>query len=538
MDSHVVDRRRAELNGTVALTRFVARHDRVRILVWILSIAALMALTAASIKGLYPTQASLDEAAAASRNAAAIVFNGPAQGLDTVGGEVAFQGGAMGMVVVALMSLFMVGRLTRGEEEAGRLELVRSLPVGRHAPVAAASITVAGMSLAVGALTAAALLAQGLPPAGALVFGASFVLTGLFFGGVALLVAQLTENARVVYGVTGAVVGAAFVVRAIGDIGSGTVSWLSPIGIAQKTRPWAGERWWPFLPLVAATGLLLASTAAVAARRDLGRGLFEPRRGSPTASPRLGRPLGLAARLQRGGLIGWCLGVSVMGIAYGSVAPSVDAFVRGNKTLAKLLAGSGGASLTDSYLATSFRIMALLGTGFAIQSVLRLRSEETSMRADSVLATPVSRWQWAGSHLTVAFAGSVLMLVVAGLATGLSYGLVGGDMSIVLRDASAALVYAPAMWVMIGLTILLVGLLPRASGAAWAILAGCLLIGFLGAVLRLPHWLEQGSPFERVPQLPAGHLSAAPLVLLTVVAAALTLAGLVGLRSRDIATQG
>ncbi|MGZ4537429.1 MAG: hypothetical protein ACXVXE_17950, partial [Nocardioidaceae bacterium] len=79
---------RTELRGTVALTGFVVRRDRVRIVVWIVSIATLIALTVASIKGLYPTQASLDEAAAASHNAAAIVFNGPAQGLDTVGGEV------------------------------------------------------------------------------------------------------------------------------------------------------------------------------------------------------------------------------------------------------------------------------------------------------------------------------------------------------------------------------------------------------------------------------------------------------------------
>jgi ABC-2 type transport system permease protein len=337
--------------------------------------------------------------------------------------------------------------------------------------------------------------------------------------------------------VTGAAVGAAFVLRAIGDVGNGGVSWFSPIGIAQKTRPWAGERWWPFVLLVAAIAGLLAATAEVASRRDLGKGIFEPRPGSPTASPRLGRPLGLAARLQRGGLVGWGLGVLVTGVAYGSIAPSIDAFVRDNKTLADLFAGSGGASLTDSYLATSFRIMALLGTGFAIQSVLRLRSEETAFRAEPVLATPVSRSRWAASHLAIAFGGSVVMLVVAGLATALSYGIVGGDMSVVPRDASAALVYAPAMWVLIGLTIVLVGLTPRASGLAWAILAACFIVGFLGSVLNLPHWLERASPFERVPNLPADHLSVLPLVVLTAIATGLTLGGLGGLRSRDMATQ-
>src|SRR5665811_513838 len=103
-----------ELTGTAELTRFIVRRDRIRILVWVFAVAGLVALTVVGIKGLYPTQADLDQAAAASQgNAAAIVFNGPAQSLNTVGGEVAFQAGAMGMVVVALMSLLRIGRLMR-----------------------------------------------------------------------------------------------------------------------------------------------------------------------------------------------------------------------------------------------------------------------------------------------------------------------------------------------------------------------------------------------------------------------------------------
>jgi len=523
------------LTGTVELTRFIVRRDRVRILVWIFSIVALAALTAAGIKGLFPTQAALDQTAAATQhNSAAIAFNGPAQGLNTVGGQVAFQFGAGGMVLVALMSLFMVGRLTRGEEEGGRLELVRSLPVGSHAPIVAAALTVAATNLAVGGLTTAVLLAQSLPAAGSFVFGVSFILIGLVFGGVALLAAQVTENTRVVYGATGAVLGAAFVLRAVGDIGDGTVSWFSPIGWAQKTRPFAGERWWPFLLLIAATAVVVAAASAVASRRDLGGGLVAPRPGRPTASRSLGHPFGLAVRLQRGTLVGWSVGVLVTGIAYGWIGPTVDAFIGQNKALAEILAGAGGANLTDSYFAASFRLIALLGTGFAIQSALRLRSEETSMRAECVLATPVSRWRWAASHLTVAFAGSVILLGIAGLATGLTYGAAGGDLKRVPGLFGAALVYAPPMWLMAGLAIALVGLAPRWVSASWAILAACVVVGFLGAVLHIPNWLQNFSPFERVPQLPAASLNLQPLVVISAVAVGFTLAGLGGLRRRDI----
>jgi ABC-2 type transport system permease protein len=523
------------LTGTIALTRFIVRRDRIRILIWIVAIVAVAALTTVGIEGLFPTQAALDQTAAATaHNAAMIAFNGAAQGLNTVGGQVAFQFGAGGMVLVALMSIFMVGRLTRGEEEGGRLEVVRSLPVGIHANTLAAVLTVTAMNLAVGVLTTAVLIAQGLPVAGSVTFGVSFILVGLVFGGVALLAAQVTESTRVVYGSAGAVLGAAYVLRAVGDIGDGTVSWFSPIGVAQKARPFADERWWPLLLLVAVTVLLVVAAAALTVRRDLGAGLVAARPGPAVAAPSLGHPLGLAFRLQRGSLLGWGAGVLVIGIAYGWIGPTVDTFIGQNKALAEMLAGGGGGSLTDMYFASSFRLMALIATGFAIGSAMRVRGEETSMRADLVLATPVSRWRFAASHLAVAWAGSVILLAVAGLATGLTYGLAGGGMQSVPRLFVAALVYAPAMWIMVGLAIALDGLVPRWVGLSWAILVACVVEGFLGAVLGLPHWLSDLSPFERVPQLPAASLALLPLVVMSTVAAGLTLIGLTGLRRRDI----
>jgi ABC-2 type transport system permease protein len=141
------------LVGTTQLVRFDLRRDRMRIAAWILAILALVASTVASVKGLYPTVGDLRAAARVSENnAAAIAFNGPAQGLDTLGGQVAFQVGAIGLTLVGLMTLLMLGRLTRGEEESGRLELVRSSPVGRHAPLAAGLLVVAGLDVVVEAV--------------------------------------------------------------------------------------------------------------------------------------------------------------------------------------------------------------------------------------------------------------------------------------------------------------------------------------------------------------------------------------------------
>ena len=523
------------MTGTGALISLILRRDRGRISVWVVSIAMLVFLTVVGVKSVFPTQASIDAAAAATQhNPGAIAFNGPPQGLDSLGGQIAFQLGALGIVIAALMSLFMVGRLTRGDEEAGRLELVRSLPVGMHAPALAALVVVAAMNVAVAVLSSATLLAEGLPAAGSLVLGASFAAAGVFFAGVALVAAQVTDNTRVAYGASGALLGLAYLMRIAGDIGDGTLSWFSPIGLAQKARPFAGERWWPLACLLAGAVVLFAIAFRLAVVRDHGSGLLAPRAGRSAAAPALSSPFGLALRLQRGTLLGWGGGVLVSGVAFGWIAPTIDSFVANNKTMAEMLASAGIGNLTDTYFATSFRLMALIASGFAIQSALRLRVEESALRAELVLATPVSRWRWALSHMTIAIAGSVVLLAVAGLATGVSYAIAGGPWSSVPRLFGAAIVYAPAMWLMAGLALIVFGFAPRVVNVAWGVVAGLVVIGLLGEVLKLPDWVLKLSPFERTPALPAAGMSVEPLAVLTLLAAILILGGLGGLRRRDV----
>jgi ABC-2 type transport system permease protein len=525
----------SEFTGTLTFARFIVRRDRVRMVVWLVGIALLVGSTPARVNGVYPTQADLNEAAAATaHSAAAIAFKGPAQALDTLGGQVAFQVGGFGLVVVGLMTLLTTARLTRAEEETGRTELVRSMPVGRYAPTAAALLVVAAMNMQVGNSVAVSLVIQGLPVTGSVVLGASFAALGFVFAGVAAVVAQITENTRVVSGVSGTVLGAAFVVRGAGDVGDGTLSWLSPIGWSQKARPFAGERWWPLLVSFAFAAGLVVVAGVLTTRRDIGAGILPPRPGPRAATPRLGRPWGLALRLQRGSLVGWSLGTFLLGAAYGSVANDVDELLGGNEALNTWLARAGGASLTDSFLATSLLILALIGTGYSIQSTLRLRSEAAADRAEPVLATGISHQRWAASHLTVALAGSVVVLAAGGLGMGLTYGVVTDDFSVLPRLLGAALAYTPALWLLVGLTVALCGLAPRGVPVAWAALAFCVVGGLLGDVFDLPSWIVGVSPYQHVPRLPAAEATIVPLAVLATVAAGLTAVGLTAFRRRDV----
>jgi ABC-2 type transport system permease protein len=98
----------------------------------------------------------------------------------------------------------------------------------------------------------------------------------------------------------------------------------------------------------------------------------------------------------------------------------------------------------------------------------------------------------------------------------------------------AAVVYAPALALMIGMATIVIGFVPRWVDIAWGVLAACFVIGLLGVVLRLPDWVQKLSPFERTPALPAANVAVLPLAVLTSLAAVLILGGLYGLRRRDI----
>jgi ABC-2 type transport system permease protein len=522
------------LAGTGGLISATLRRDRLRIGIWLTATVAMVGASAESIKGLFPTQADLDQAAAASSNPAILAFNGPPIALDTIGGQIVFQIGAPGLVIVGLMALLTVVRLTRGEEEPGRLELVRALPVGRNAPIVAAAAIGLGMSAVVGGLSALALVAAGQAGSGSVIYGLELGSVAAVFVGIALVAAQITENSRLAGGLAGASLAAAFVIRAIGDMQGVWISWLSPMGWAQQARAFDDERWWPFLLSLALLCSSITLALALQSRRDLGAGLIAPRPGPPVAGPRLRTALALAIRLQRGSVIGWCVGLAGIGVAYGSIINAIEEFVRDNPTMADFLASSGGASLTDSYLATSVHLTALIGTAAAVQWTLRLRTEETALHAEPVLATAVSRAEWTRSHLLVALAGSVAAMASVAIGLGGTAAAATRDPALLGRVAVAALAHVPAMWLTVGFTLALVGRLPRFSIAAWALVADGIVIAMFGGVLQLPGWALDLSPFEHVPLAPAESITFAPVLVLVSATAGLITIGVGGLRRRDI----
>ena len=525
------------LAGVGTLVRFILRRDRIRLLVWIVAVTGLMASFAASSVDLYPTPGSLQARAAIMDSPLGVAFSGPRIALDnyTFGAMLSNEYVGFVAVALALMSVFVVVRNTRLEEQTGRAELVRAAEVGRNAAATATLIVVVGAQLVIGVLIALLLPGTGLDLTvqGSWLLAAAVVSVGVVFAAVALVGAQITSHPRTAVGFGAAAVGVAYVIRAIGDVGDSALSMLSPIGWAQATKPFVEDSWWPLLISV---GFFLATTwvaFALSARRDVGEGLVAARPGPGEADPALGRPLGLAFRLQKGLIIGWAVGLSILGLTYGGFVADVERFASENPFIEEALAAIGGGSLGENWASFLALFMVALVASFAVQAILRLRSEEVGQRAEQVLATPLERWRWMGSHLLVAAVGSVILATLVGLGFGVTAGATTGEWSWVPRSIGATLSHLPSLAVVAGVAVALFGWLPRLTSLAWAMIA-VVWIGLLGVIVGLPEWVSNLSPFGYGALLPAADVEPVPLLVLTLIAVVLVSVGFLGFRRRDV----
>lgn len=534
-----------EFTGVKTLLRLYLRRDRVSLPIWLGILAVLPMSTAASYIKLYGIGEGIREVAALIASSPALrALNGPVFGA-SIGAFTAWKIFVSEAILVGLMSMLTVIKHTRADEEAGRSELLGSTVVGRLAPLTAALVEMLGANLAMAALIAGGLMATGLPATGSIALGLSCAAFGWLFAAVAGVAAQLTPGAGAAKGTAGTVLGVFFLLRLVGDVSGegGSMSWLSwssPIGWAQRIRPFAGERWWIFALLAGLSIVTAAVAYALAARRDVGAGILQPRLGPAQASPGFRSPLALAWRLHRASLLAWSAGFALFGVVLGGIAGGIanrgTGFVKENPQFGDLLAKLGGqAGFVDVLFAAMIGIMGIVVSIYAIQAALRARSEEEALRAEFVLSTAVGRPRWAASHLVFAFLGPAVMMAAFGLASGMSYGSsTGGVGHEMARLLAAAVVELPAIWVLAGIAVALFGLLPRLASLSWAALVAFLLLGQLGDLLKLSRTVMNLSPFTHIPKLPGGEVTVAPLVWLIVIALALTTAGLAGLRQRDI----
>lgn len=524
------------LASTWPLVRLALRRDRWLLPAWILGLSAMAGLSASATVDLYPTEASrLAAAEVLNASGAVVALYGRVYDSSSLGELSMIKLTAFGAAIIGIVSMFIVIRHARAEEESGRLDLLLGGRVGRLAPLAAALIVAIGMCMGLGLLTSLANSLAGLPVRGSIAFGAGWAMTGIVFACVGAAAAQVTVSARAARGIGLAAIGVTYALRAVGDLaepGPGVLSWLSPIGWNQQVRAYAGDRWLVLgLPLLASL-LVLASAVAMGWRRDLGCGLLPER--THRSSQHLGTVTGLVVRLQRGAFLAWAIGFMAFGLLLGSLSGSVQQLLSSSTMHQILDALNQQGQLLDAFLGAEIAIGGAVAAAYGISAVLRLHAEESAGRTEALIATRVTRTAWIAGVTGTALVAVAILLALMGLSLGIGTAITLQDWTWLERVVVAALAQVPAAWVMACIAMLVCGWAPRLAMGAWALLLACVVLGEFGALWGLPEWLMDASPLRHAPMLPVTSSGIPGLVALCVASAVILAIGSGGWARRDL----
>lgn len=524
--------------GTGILASFIWRRDQVRIPVWIVGIALVTFLVTAAYPSLFPTEPERQIMAETMRNPAMISMMGPGYGLDDyhIGAMIGHQMLLFTAVAVAIMNILLMIRHTRRDEEAGRIEVIRSLPVGKLSSVGAAFVVLAITNLVMGLIVGLGMALLGIESinfGGSMLYGACLAVTGLFFAALTALFAQITETSRASMGLSFGFMGVAYLLRAIGDVGSEFLSLISPLGLVLRTEVYVNNYWWPILAMVVCSALVAYFALRLNLIRDLEAGFIGAKLGRTSASRFLQSPLGLALRLQKTMLISWAIGLFVLGMSYGSVFGDLDMFFETSELMRAMLPELGGYSLTDLFASMLLAVMSMITAIPVLLMVFKLKAEERDGYTEHLLARAVSRTKLMGSYLVPALVMTVVMQLLTGLGLwSAAYAVMEEPLALgsILKGSMA---YVPVIWVLVGLAVLLIAVKPKLTSLVWLYLGYTFFAVYFGNILQIPKWMGKLTPFGHVPNVPLEEMGLGLVVVMLIIGVGLMGCAFYGFRKRD-----
>ncbi|MEU4370847.1 hypothetical protein [Micromonospora chersina] len=521
-----------------AVTRLAARQVRRPALI----VAAVTAGMSALVVATYArTMGDTDAAQALSLlagNPAIRTLFGEPVALDTAGGFTVWRTGTVLAVLLTTWGALATTRVTRGEEEAGRWDLLlagRLTPagvLGRHLALLTAAMAVTGI------LLAGALVGAGTPARGALLHATGLALAGMLAVGAAACAAQVFPTRAGATGASLAFLGVGLLARMVGDgvPALAWLRWLPPYGPLALTRPYRDDRWTPLLALAVTAAALACAALALAGRRDIRAGLLRPPAGRPPRRRLLGSVGAFAVRRVVRPLAGWSAGVGAYFLLIGLLADSLTGFLSENPRFADLAAQAGFAGLgtVRGYAATLFALLAIPIGAFATARLAAFAGAENTGRLTLLHAGPVTRARLLAAEVATTVAGAAALAVVAAVATWIGAAVTGGGLPLVAALAGAANVL-PVALLSAAAAALALGLAPRAVGTIGMLpTAGGFLLKVTADSVHAPAWVGALSPFAHLAPVPAHAPDWTAATVMLAAAVAVTGAGLWAFQRRDL----
>ncbi|GIF12829.1 ABC transporter permease [Actinoplanes teichomyceticus] len=521
-----------------AVTWLAVRQIRRGALIVVGLAAGMTALVAATYAQVMADPAAAGSLQALAGNPAIRTLFGAPIGLDTAGGFTVWRVGTVIAVLLGTWSILATTRITRGEEDAGRWDLLLSSRLPAPAVLLRHLIPVMVVAAATATTIMAVLLLAGTEPAGALLHGTGTGLLGMFFAAVAALAVQLFPARSPATGTAVAVLGVSLLVRMIGDgvTALGWLLWLSPFGLLSHTGPYVHNRVPPLLLLAAATALLTVLALGVARRRDVRDGLIPAAAGRRPRTLLLASAATFAVRRVLRPLAGWMLGIGAYYLLIGLTTVSVTDFLRDNPAMAGEASQAGFEELgsTAGFAATLFAILAMPAGGFVTVRMTAFLAAESDRRLTLLASQPITRLRLIGAEITVIAAAAAVLITGAGLATWLGVTAIGGELAVTdaLRGTWNVL---PIVLLSLGAAVFAVGWAPRWTGLVGGLptIGGFLLL-VTAESIAAPDWVRDLSPFAHLAPVPLTEASLATSAVMLALATLLTLLGIAAYRRRDL----
>ncbi|GAB3326349.1 hypothetical protein GCM10027451_51630 [Geodermatophilus aquaeductus] len=499
--------------------------------------AGMTALVAVQYRGLDGALGAESLTALAENPAIRTLF-GPPVGLDTAGGFTVWRTGTVLAVLVGIWAALTATRLTRGEEEAGRFDLLLAGRLRLQALVARVLVVVLVAAAVIGVAGALGLVLAGTPVAGAAVFGAGLAGTGMIGAALGVLAGQLFPERRSASGLAVAVLLAGLLARMVSD-GVPALEWLAwgtPFGLLGRSAPFAADRALPLLVLGVLVTAVAVLAVASAAGRDVGRGRVAGRDRRARPSRLLTGLSGLAVHRTRRPLAGWAAGAAAYFLLIGLLATSMTEFLRDNPAFADLAAQAGFAQLgsVQGYVAALFTLLAVVLGAFAAARVAATAGDEMAGRLTLLFALPVHRARWAVTEATVVGAATVVLAAAAGAAAWAGAAWVGAGLGLG-QALAGALAGLPVGLLCLGAALAALGCAPSAVLAVGVTPAvGGYLLLVLTDTFGWPGVVRWFSPFAHLADVPAEPWNAAGAAGMVAVAVLLAAAGCLRYVRRDL----
>lgn len=530
--------------ATDTIFRFSLRRATRPAALWGVLFGVLIASSAKTYVSSFPTGASrraLSHSFASNAGFAALF--GIIRRIDTVAGYTAYKTAYTLIILGAIWGLFIATKLRRGEEEAGRLEVLLAGPTTRrraamHVALALGfAVVVLWIPTALLTVATGASKQVGIDAGAALFFATAMVCGAAMFMAVGLLTSELAATRHDANVIGAGVIAGSYLVRMVADSDPrlGWLRWASPFGWIEELHALVGPKPLAFVPIACFVGLVVAAALRLAAARDLGASVFASR---DTPAPKLsliGSQAGLTVRLTRPVVVAWLFVFAAVGLVFGLVTQAAGKALKVanglDAAIARLGATHAGAV---AYLGFVFLLAAGLVAVAVAGQISAMRNEEATGRLENLVVRPVARWQWLSTRVVLGASLVVVGSALVGVTAWLGAASQHAGISFVDLLKAGINVAPPAIFVL-GVGVLMFGVLPRyAVAATYALVVWSFIDETIAALVNSNHWLRDTSPLAHITPAPAVAPNWTSAVWLIALGALLCFAGIYAFGRRDL----